>query len=235
MHGRLNTIAYNDIHHCMELLGDGNAIYVSGTGKGNHLHHNFIHDITSANINAAIRCDDDQHAVLIEKNVIARCCGEGVISKGRNDIVNNIIYDLRSESPDGVKAIHQRGYLVFPAAPVAGSRVQRNLFVSKEAGQSILYEHQNPWKRAGRVQPATTLSSCKADRNLYYNSEDEQWAVKLLLKQRASGVEKGSISIDPDFEDPAGNDFWVKEGQVIKVLGFEQIDLRQAGVREIRN
>ncbi|NOX98265.1 MAG: right-handed parallel beta-helix repeat-containing protein, partial [Verrucomicrobia bacterium] len=94
MHGRFNTIAYNEIHHCMEEMGDGNAIYVSGTGKGNHVHHNFIHDVTSPNMNAAIRCDDDQHAVLIEKNVIARCCGEGIISKGKNDIINNFVYDL---------------------------------------------------------------------------------------------------------------------------------------------
>lgn len=231
MHGRLNTIAYNDIHHCMEKMGDGNAIYVSGTGRGNHVHHNFIHDVTSPNMNAAIRCDDDQHGVLIEKNVIARCCGEGFISKGRNDIVNNIVYDLRSRTPGGVEVVHQRGFILFPSAPVTGSRVQGNLFVSREAGQAILYEHQKAWKRGKRLQPPASLSSCKADRNLYFNSADKQWAAEFLQGQRERGVEKNSVSIDPGFVDPEGNDFRVGAGAVVGKLGFEPIDVRGVGVR----
>ena len=232
MHGRFNTVAYNDIHHCMEELGDGNAIYVSGTGKGNHVHHNFIHDVTSPNMNAAIRCDDDQHGVLIEKNVIARCCGEGFISKGRNDIINNIIYDLRSKTQDGLKVVHQRGFLLFTGAPVAGSRVQRNLLVSSEAGQAVLYEHQKPWNSGGRVRQPATLSSCKADRNLYFNSSDGQWADKFLQQQRKRGVEANSIVLDPEFADPEENDFRVEAEEVIKKLGYEQIDAREAGVRK---
>lgn len=235
MHGRLNTIAYNDIHHCMEELGDGNAIYVSGTGRGNHVHHNFIHDISSPNINAAIRCDDDQHGVLIEKNVIARCSGEGFISKGRNDMVNNIVYDLRSRAGEGVAAVHQRGYLVFSGAPVAGSRVQRNLFVSKEAGQAILYEHQKPWKRGAGMQPPSTLSSCKADRNLYFNTADSQWATEFLTEQRQRGVEKNSLVLDPKFTDPEGNGFQLESAVVVEKLGFGQIDVSEAGLRKIRN
>ncbi len=234
MHGRDNIIAHNDIHHCMEKLGDGNAIYVSGTGKGNQVRHNFIHDITSPNINAAIRCDDDQHGVLIEKNVIARCTGEGFISKGRNDIVNNIVYDLRSRAADGVAAIHQRGYLVFSGAPVAGSRVQRNLFVSKEARQAILFEHQKPWKRGARMQEPSTLSSCRADHNLYFNTANDQWAEAFLKEQRQRGVEKNSVVLDPKFADPAANDFRVGAEAVVRELGFEQIDVGGVGVRAIR-
>ncbi|MCF6311613.1 MAG: right-handed parallel beta-helix repeat-containing protein [Verrucomicrobiales bacterium] len=231
MHGRFNTIAYNDISHCMELMGDGNAIYVSGTGRGNHLYHNFIHDITSANMNAAIRCDDDQHAVLIEKNVIARCRGEGIISKGRNDIVNNIIYDLRSKTPVGREGIHQRGYLVFSGAPVAGSRVQGNLFVSQEAGQEILFEHQKAWRHSGRLRPASALSTCRADRNLYFNSSDAKWANVFLAEQRKRGVEKNSLSLDPQLANPAKDDFRVGNAAVIRILGFEQIDISEVGVR----
>lgn len=233
MHGRMNTIAYNDIHHCMEELGDGNAIYISGTGKGNHVHHNFIHDITSPNMNAAIRCDDDQHGVLIEKNVIARCCGEGVTSKGNNHIINNIIYDLKSLTPTGAKVVHQRGFLLFSGAPVAGSKIQRNLMISTEAGQEILYEHQEPWKRgSGVVSPPSTLSSCKADRNLYYNSADPEWATDFLLMQKKRGVEKNSLIMNPGFSNPEENDFRVQSETVIMKLGFEQVDAREAGVRK---
>ena len=234
MHGRSNVIAYNDIHHCMERLGDGNAIYISGTGKGNQVRHNFIHDITSSNINAAIRCDDDQHGVLIEKNLIVRCTGEGFISKGKNDIVNNIVYDLRSQTENGMKVVHRRGYLVFSGDPVTDSRVQRNLFVSQESGQAILYEHRKPWKRGSRLQPPSTLGSCKADQNLYFNAADDQWATKFLQEQRKYGVERNSIEGDPEFMDPDGNDFGIKAGAVlVKKLGFEAIDIREVGIRSI--
>ncbi len=226
MHGRFNMIAYNDISHCMEVMGDGNAIYVSGTGKGNRVRHNFIHDVTTANMNAAIRCDDDQHGVVIEKNVIARVCGEGIISKGRNDILNNIIYDLRSRTPEGKSVIHQRGYLVFSGAPVKGSRVQRNIFVSREAGQAILYEHQKGWKRGGRVQAPASLSSCQSDYNLYFNSADKKWADDFLREQRARGGERGSMVQDPSLKDPDADDFRVGEQQVFRLLGFEELDVR---------
>ena len=58
MHARENAIAFNDLHHCMQTLGDGNAIYISGAGRNNHVYNNFIHDIPAQNINASIRCDD---------------------------------------------------------------------------------------------------------------------------------------------------------------------------------
>ena len=35
MHGRKNFVAWNDIHDVMERMGDGNGIYISGTGKEN--------------------------------------------------------------------------------------------------------------------------------------------------------------------------------------------------------
>ena len=81
------------------------------------------------------------------------------------------------------------------------------------------------------MKPPATLSSCKADRNLYFNSADEQWADKFLQQQRERGVEENSIVIDPEFADPEGNDFKVEAEVVIKNLGFEQIDVREAGTR----
>ena len=45
MHGRRNLVAWNDIHDVMETMGDGNAIYISGTGKENHIYQNYIHHL----------------------------------------------------------------------------------------------------------------------------------------------------------------------------------------------
>ena len=115
LHSRKNLIEYNEIHNAMEVLGDGNCIYVSGAGGGTIVRRNFCHDCTGPYMNAVIRCDDDQHDTLMEDNI---CCrtggyGEGFISKGDNDIVNNVIADLRPVR-------NHRGYIVFPYGDITG-------------------------------------------------------------------------------------------------------------------
>jgi hypothetical protein len=231
MHGRHNLVAQNDLHHCMEILGDGNAIYISGTGDANRVANNFVHDIPSPNINANIRCDDDQHGVTIERNVITRCCGEGFIFKGRNVIRNNIVYDLRATAPDGTPACHQRGFLVIPSTPVEGSVVERNLFVSTVKGQRVLTERPKPWKRRGRPMPPATLRSCRADHNLYFNLAEPGWGKKHFAAQRPFGIEEHSIEADPKFRDPAKDDFRLLPDSPARALGFEEIDLSTVGPR----
>ncbi|NOX98448.1 MAG: hypothetical protein GXP30_01750, partial [Verrucomicrobia bacterium] len=137
-----------------------------------------------------------------------------------------------SRTPEGVRVVQQRAYLLFTGAPVKGSKVQGNLFVSKEAGQTILYEHQKPWRRGGSLRAPSALSSCKANRNLYFNTEDKLWADEFLQEQRKRGVEKESIVLDPKFVDPEKDDFRIKAEFVIQKLGVEQIDVREAGVRK---
>jgi len=167
MHGRNNEIGWNDISDVMKILSDGNAIYVSGTGGGNRVHHNFVHDIDSANINASLRIDDDQNDVLIEDNVVARCTGEGIVLKGRNVIRHNLVYDLRSETSDGVKSLFQRGYLVLSGAPIDGSLIANNAFVSLTPGQDLLFERPEVWQKGGRDQPPVTLDSAKTYGNVW--------------------------------------------------------------------
>ncbi|MBM3334444.1 right-handed parallel beta-helix repeat-containing protein, partial [Candidatus Sumerlaeota bacterium] len=91
LHARNNLIEHNDIHHVMQSLGDGNCIYLSGAGRGNRVRENYCHDCDGREMNAAMRCDGDQHGVTFERNIVYRTGGrgEGIISKGKNDIVGN--------------------------------------------------------------------------------------------------------------------------------------------------
>jgi hypothetical protein len=50
MHRRDNRIERNDIHHVMEIMGDGNGVYVSGAGGGNQVCHNVVHDCPSPSL-----------------------------------------------------------------------------------------------------------------------------------------------------------------------------------------
>lgn len=231
MHARNNEVGWNDISRVMEVMGDGNAIYVSGTGAGNRVHHNFIHDITGPNMNAAIRCDDDQHEVTIENNIIARVSGEGLIWKGRCDVINNLLFALRSRTPDGGRTQHARGFLVLSGAPITGSVVRHNIFVGTEPRYPILFEQPEPWKKHGRMQAPVVLSQAKSDHNLFWNPSHPLWAEEFLQDQRARGIEGNSVFADPKFESPKENDFTFPSSSPAAALGIRPLDLSGAGPR----
>lgn len=219
LHSRNNIIEFNDIHNAMEVLGDGNCIYISGAGGGTVVRHNFCHDCTGRYMNAVIRCDDDQHATLMEGNI---CCrtggyGEGFISKGDNDIVNNVIADLR---PVG----RHRGYIVFPYGDITGSRIEGNILYSRRKGQTLYYHSQSSSRGTPRLVDA------QVDNNLYFCTEDEHWADEHLKQQRGKGNEAGSRQADPLFADIDGDDFSFPADSPAAALGIRPLDTRQIGL-----
>ena len=222
LHARNNRIEHNDIHDAMETLGDGNCIYVSGAGGGNVVRGNYCHDCIGAYMNAVIRCDDDQHATRIEGNICARTGGhgEGFISKGDNDIINNVVADLRP--------VHRhRGYIVFPYGSVKGSTIERNILHSRRKGQILYYEGSG--RRGG---PAPKLTETTTDRNLYWCAADKKWAAKHLDKFRPQGIDAHSLIADPLFKDVDGGDFSFREGSPAPGLGIQPLDASQAGLEE---
>lgn len=211
LHGRNNLVERNDIHNVMEVLGDGNCIYISGTGTGNHVKRNYCHDCTGKYMNAVIRCDDDQHGTIIEGNLMHRTEGhaEGVISKGDNDIINNVIADLRQT--------HQhRGYIVFPYGSLEGSAIQRNVIYSCRKGQSIYFEGQG---RGGG--PAPRLRDADADHNLYWCTDDPDWGKRHLEEEQQYGIELSSICAEPLFVDADRGDFRFQPGSPAATLDIE--------------
>ena len=65
LHSRNNIIENNDLHHVMKVMNDGNGVYISGTGKGNIIRGNYVHDTPQEAGGEALRCDGDQNDVLI--------------------------------------------------------------------------------------------------------------------------------------------------------------------------
>ncbi len=227
LHGRGNRVAFNDLHHCMERLGDGNAIYISGTGDNIRVEYNYIHDIISPRMNAAIRCDDDQHGTTIHANLIANCCGEGFIIKGANTITNNIVYGLRHVTPDGTACTHNRGYLVLPYGDCTGAVIEHNIFYAVEAETPLLTES----KTASGKRPPGLLRQCRADRNLYFNAADPDWAARHFAEQRPHGVEADSVGANPRFINPSAGDFRLADTSPAFDLGIQPLTADNAGPR----
>jgi len=122
-HARENRIEENEISRVMEMLGDGNAIYLSGAGRGNRLFRNILHDNDSLTMNAVIRADDDQHECYIEENLILRSVGEGILIKGICELRGNQIVDLRAADSSGRLSDYLRGYVVCTSGASNGSVV----------------------------------------------------------------------------------------------------------------
>ena len=217
----------------MEIMGDGNAIYVSGTGKNNRVLNNFIHDIPAQNINASIRCDDDQHETIIENNVITRVCGEGIIWKGKNTIRNNILYDIRDTTPDGTPCVHKRGYLVMPST--AGGRFDRaaehRRLANRRAGAVIRARRSRRPRSRSSMQPAM-LRTCEADYNLYFNTAEPGWGQKHLDAQRPLRHRTAQRRSRPAVPQPGERRLPPRADSPALKLGFQPIDISKVGPRK---
>jgi len=221
LHSRHNLFEYNEISHSVQLLSDGNGVYVSGTGTGNIVRYNYLHDNLAHSLPAPIRCDDDQHETLIYGNVLYNNGGfaAGIASKGVNDIINNFIV---------APAVAPRlGYISFEWAPVTGSKAQRNIVMSHPEGGSAYAERQRRGNRSGGGGPK--LVETDMDSNLYYHPTDRHWVDEHLRRMRTVGKEKASRFGDPLFVDPAGGDFSFRPGSPALALGIEPLDVSKMG------
>lgn len=231
MHARHNLLARNEMHSVMQVLGDGNFVYVSGCGKGNTIRNNFMHDSDSYNINGNIRCDNDQHETVWENNVILRSTGEGFINKGKNTFRNNVFAAIRSTTDTGIENIHQRGYIVMPSEIPQNAVYQRNVYLADETDRAIIYHG----KRRSKNRSGTWggwLWECQSDYNLYWNTEDPSWAKAFLDEVRSKGSDRNSISADPGFVDWRNADFRLKPDAAARQVGFQEIDVSACGLTD---
>lgn len=220
LHGRNNLVERNEIHDVMQKLWDGDAIYVSGTGGGNRIRENFIRDCLSENMCEGIRCDDDQHETLIERNVILRNggMGTGIAIKGMNHILNNFIVDSTG-------VFQPRGLIALEGIPVEGSVIERNILFATQPGLRPFY------LKNLLGPPDPRLSETRTDFNLFWHASDANWAEAHLTAARREGREQHSLFADPRFRNPNEGDFRFRRGSPAPKLGIQPIDLRTVGLR----
>jgi hypothetical protein len=216
---RNNVIERNEIHDVMQKLWDGDAIYLSGTGRSNWIRENFIHDCLSEDMCEGIRCDADQNETVIERNVILRNggIGTGISINGRNYAINNFIVD-----PTGF--FLPRGMISMESVPVTGSIVRHNILFTTKPGLRPMF------LKNIEGGPDPRFSDVQMDFNLFWHTKDPKWAETHLAEARKEGAELHSRVGDPLFRDPDKGDFRFKRGSPAPALGIEPIDLRDAGL-----
>ena len=227
LHTHDNAIEYNEIHHAMEMLGDGNAIYIRGAGAGNVIRRNYIHHLVAPmKMQSAIRTDGGQTDTLIAENLIYRCTSQGIILKLNNRCENNIVADIIAP-PRGY-------YLAVREGPMTDATIKRNVFYSSSETCTFIDELPPGKGRTTEDRRGRKLAASKqadTDYNIYYCSADRTLGKAMLEKQQSDGVDAHSLAVDPLFVDPENGDFRFEPESPALKMGIIPIDLSKTGLR----
>ena len=230
LHTRNNLIENNEIHHVMQILGDGNGIYVRGCGAGNVIRGNYIHHLVSPiNGQSGMRTDGGQMDTLFTGNVLYKCKSQGMTLKLNNRFENNIIADVIA--PRGI-------YLKIVEGPMTGASNKRNIFYSSLADCTFVSEPAAGTGRVGedrRGRVAARMKDIDSDHNIYYCRADRSRSDNVLKKLQDNGIDAHSQAVDPMFVDPENGDFSFRPGSRALALGIEPLDVSKTGLIKGKN
>lgn len=203
---RDNLIEHNEIHHVVTTLGDGNAIYMSGTGTGNILQKNYIHDIPSLSSAGGLRFDNDTWYCTMRKNVVWNVNGCSIVSKHVNTVENNIMVN------SGV-----RSNLNLSAGPKWGSHIRRNIVVNNKA---LFESTKNKWMKSGDIFAKGVIQECIITDNLFFVSDDASLGEQVTATLNSHFNASGNIHKNPLFKDLDKGDFNLAENSPALKLGY---------------
>lgn len=225
LHTRNNLIELNEIHHAMQILGDGNGIYIRGAGAGNVIRRNYIHHLVAdTNAQGAIRTDGGQMDTLIAENLIYKCKSQGMTLKLNNRFENNIIADVIA--PRGI-------YLKIVEGPMKGASNKRNIFYSSLSDCDFISEPGAGKGKVGedrRGRDAARMKDIESDHNIYFCKADRSRSDNVLTKLQRDGVDANSLAADPLFVDLANGDFRFKPDSPALKLGIVPFDVSKVGL-----
>jgi len=226
LHTRNNLIENNEIHHVMQILGDGNGIYVRGAGAGNVIRGNYIHHLVSSiNGQSGMRTDGGQMDTLFTGNLLYKCKSQGMTLKLNNRFENNIIADVIA--PRGL-------YLKIVEGPMNGASNKRNIYYSTLADCTFISDPGGGTGKVGedrRGRVPARMTDINSDYNIYYCKADNSRGDNVLKKLQGNGGDANSLAVDPMFVDPENGDFRFKPGSPALKMGIVPIDMSKIGLR----
>jgi len=210
-----NRIAFNHVHHiCNGYFSDGGGIYTLGISPGTVILNNIVHDIVPTPMMPVGGCgiyhDEGSTGILVENNLVYRT-GAGAYNQhyGRENTARNNIFAFGGRDP--VTCARQEEHLSFT--------FEGNIVLSA-AGQAIS-DHYSPLR-------------CKTEfrRNLYWDISGNEplFSGLSFAKWQETGRDRDSRIADPQFVDPAKDDYRLGPTSPALALGFQPIPLEQVGL-----
>ncbi len=222
IHSRHNLIQDNEVHNCVQWLGDGNCVYLTATGLDNTVRRNLMYNV---GYGGTFRCDDDQYGTLITENINLGAMGYTL--KNINTSINNIAYWPHGENFLNLAGGQNKFDGDLAKALNLSPKVERNIVVGTNptGGKPIRAELL---RGVGRYCPIPSSS------NLLYSPDPatRQANEQAIAKLQKKGIDTGSIVADPLFVDPEKLDFRLKPESPALKLGFKEIDTSHIGLLE---
>ena len=235
LHSGENRIEYNDIYKVMLRLGDGNAIYFSGTGINNHVVGNYIHDFFPRSPSQAIRLDDCSTFAYLEKNVCinARATigfNKVSVSEVRNNFFINVEEPYISVNVSESKILSDRNISIvgqggLEKAVANGAESKNSKGKAANASPKAKAKEEEKEKAKGAINYQNSL--------LYISPTPEgmQNGDELFPPYDKNKAKVGLLFADPMFDEAAMKEriFRFKPGSPCEKLGIEPIDLSSVG------
>lgn len=205
-----NKIVFNHIHHLgWGALSDMAAIYTLGNSKGTVVSNNTIHDVYTYDYGGwGLYCDEGTSGIVMKNNLVYRCKTGGFHQHyGKDNLITNNIFADNLEQQ------------------LQATRVEDHL--------SFTFTHNITYFTTGKLF-ASNWSKVKiiSDSNCYWHNPRENFLFgsDSFAAWQAAGKDIHSIIADPEFEDPAADDYRFRESRVTKQISFKLFDYHQAGV-----
>lgn len=177
IHTRRNIIENNELFNCVEIMGDGNAIYLSGCGENNIVRHNYIHDMIIPRAHAAgVRTDGVTRSVCLENNLFYNISSSAIVLKDINHATDNIMIDVDKNGG--------AGYLSVRGGPNTKSRILNNIFLeTRNQNPRFIFGRQASWLTKINLEDATL------ENNVFYqeNIDKSENIVGIYIQKEING------------------------------------------------
>lgn len=213
-----NKILFNHIYNIGQgMLSDMGAVYCLGISSGTEVSGNVIHDIESHSYGGwGLYTDEGATGIKMENNLVYRTkCGGFHQHYGKENIIRNNIF------VDG--SLYQ----------IQATRPEQHL--SFEFTHNII-----SFKKGTIYQGGFLKIKNKIDYNLIWCAEAEKitsdksrlFGGQSWKAWKKSGRGTHSIIGNPQFANPANDDYTPQNIKLLKKIGFKSFDLTKAGVFE---
>jgi glycosyl hydrolase family 141/parallel beta helix pectate lyase-like protein len=219
-----NLVAFNHIHHVGAksdgdgpILSDMGGIYTLGMQPGTSIHNNLWHDIAGLQYGGwGIYFDEGSSSIVARSNIVYRTTHGGFHQHyGATNVVENNIFAFardqqiqRSRPEAHISFSFTTNIVFFDHGTLLGSSWSDDKFITD-------------WNLFWDARPDA-------------NAAGMRFAGATLDAWRARGHDVHSVIEDPLFVAPSENDFRLRPDSPAYKLGFKAIDLRQAGIPDLK-
>jgi hypothetical protein len=217
-----NLIEFNHIHDLGHgLLSDAGLIYCLGVSPGSVIRNNVLHDLwpySAPALGWGIYLDAQCGNYLVENNLVYNTLSGGLMfnNGGHEHVIRNNIFAL---------SVNQA---LWPYSEKRPNTFRQNIVYLTQGQLLIPYGETSLNERlAAKESPGDW------DQNLYWDTAGPdalRFYHRTFTQWQALGVDQHSRIADPQFVNPASQDFRLKPSSPAFDLGFRKLELRDAGL-----